>query len=220
MEQLTLTCTICGNKFTRSKNDLPEIKCKRRHGKFMPNGYNWSGKYFCSKKCHYESLKTAAVGSCGWCDQPVERYKNQAKRSLSGNIFCSRSCSASFNNTKKRKSKRSKCEKMLFNLLSETYPTLDLVANGKSMLDGLECDVEIASLKLGIEWNGIVHYKPIYGEQKLLAIQSIDERKQSLAQEKGVRLIVIPDLVSSEKYVKEAFRDIRRIIDELLERNE
>lgn len=171
---------------------------------------------FCSRECMGKYHDKKLNLNCGWCNKDVVKKFAEFKRSISGLVFCDRSCSASYNNTQKRRSLRSKCEKMFFDLLKEKYTNLDLIANDKKMLDGLEADVAIPSLNLAIEWNGIVHYKPIYGEEKLNKIKSIDERKQNLAQQKGIRLIVIPDLVSNEKYVKEAFYNTCRIIDELL----
>ena len=57
------------------------------------------------------------------------------------------------------------------------------------MNDGIECDIAIPDLKIGIEWNGIVHYKPIYGEKKLSDIQERDKRKEEIAIEKKINLI-------------------------------
>jgi hypothetical protein len=40
----------------------------------------------------------------------------------------------------------------------------------------------------------------------------LENQSVKLAQELGINLIVIPDLVSTEKYVKEAFYRIKMII--------
>ena len=92
---------------------------------------------------------------------------------------------------------------------------MKLIPNDKEMLGGYEADIAIPSLKLCIEWNGIVHYEPIYGTKKLNNIQQRDTEKKQIAVKNGINLIVIPDLVSSAKYVKEAFQNIRKIIEEL-----
>jgi hypothetical protein len=143
------------------------------------------------------------------------------KKSLSqfkkcNNFYCSRSCAISCNNTKRRKSRRSKCEIMLYELLVKEFPTIEIISNDKTLLNGYEIDIAIPSLKLGVEWNGIVHYQPIYGEQKLSNIQKCDSKKLILAQENGIQLIVVPDLVSSKKYVKEVFYNISKTIRLLL----
>lgn len=85
------------------------------------------------------------------------------------------------------------------------------------MLDGYETDIAIPSLSLGIEWNGIVHFKPIYGQDRLSKIQRKDQEKQKIAQKKGISLIVIPDLVSTMARVKEAFVQVSKIIRNLSE---
>ncbi len=80
------------------------------------------------------------------------------------------------------------------------------------MLDGYEIDIAISDLNLGIEWNGIVHFKPIYGQDKLNKIQQRDREKLTIAENKGISLIVISDLVSTESRLKEAFAQISKII--------
>jgi sialic acid synthase SpsE len=84
------------------------------------------------------------------------------------------------------------------------------------MLDGYEADVAIPSLKLAIEWNGIVHFKPIYSQTKLDKIQTRDVEKLKIASNKDINLIVIPDLVSNDKILKQAFNDVKVIINNLL----
>lgn len=83
------------------------------------------------------------------------------------------------------------------------------------MLDGFEIDIAIPSLNFGIEWNGIVHFKPIYGEAKLKSISDRDRQKEEIAKKKGVHLVVIPDLVSTDAYVRESFMKIKPFIEDL-----
>ena len=84
------------------------------------------------------------------------------------------------------------------------------------MLDGLEVDIAIPSLKLAIEWNGIVHFKPIYGKRKLKKIQFKDAEKLKIAANKNINLIIIPDLVSNDKILHQAFKDIKNIINKII----
>lgn len=152
---------------------------------------------------------------CHQCNKDFYRIYSEIRQSKSGFFFCSSNCACSYNNTQKRKSRRSKCEILLYELLKSKFSTLDIIPNDKTMLEGLEVDIAIPSLKLAIEWNGIVHFKPIYGIDKLQKIQSIDQDKLIIAQQKDINLIVIPDLVSKDKYVKECFNKISLIIREL-----
>jgi len=142
--------------------------------------------------------------------------KSEVKKSKSGNHFCSQSCAATHNNKLKRASRRSKIEAKFCNLLIEAFPNLDILPNDKTMLDGLEADIVIPSLKLAIEWNGIVHFKPIYGQTKLDKIQNIDAKKLKIASNKNINLIVIPDLVSNDKILQQAFNDVKNIIKNLI----
>lgn len=115
----------------------------------------------------------------------------------------------------KRNSRRSKVEKALFDLLEAEFPQHHFYANDKTMLDGFEVDIAVPDLNLGIEWNGIVHFKPIYGQEKLSKIQLRDQKKQKIAEKKNISLIVISDLVSTAARVNEAFVQTSKIIRSL-----
>ena len=173
---------------------------------------------FCSKKCKgkYNTLTNTVEIKCECCNKIFKRVKSQLKRSKSGKIFCSQSCAATYNNKLKRKSRRSKIEEKFYNLLVKEFSNLNILANDKTMLNGLEVDVSIPSLKLAIEWNGIVHFKPIYGQTKLDKIQTRDTEKLKIASNKNINLIVIPDLVSNDKILQKAFNDVKDIINKLI----
>jgi len=84
------------------------------------------------------------------------------------------------------------------------------------MLDGYEVDISIPELQLAIEWNGIVHFKPIYGQTKLDKVQTRDAEKLKIASNKNINLIVISDLVSDDKILKQAFNEVKDIIKDLI----
>ena len=69
---------------------------------------------------------------------------------------------------------------------------------------------------MSFEWNGIVHFKPIYGTEKLFKIQTRDKEKLELATKLDINLIVIPDLISTTQYVHICFSNIKTIITNLL----
>lgn len=148
---------------------------------------------------------------CIWCGKQFEKYKSRCSK----NNFCNKSHAASYNNTLKRKGTRSKCESLLFEMLTKEFPALKILPNDKDMLNGYEIDIAIPELKLGIEWNGIVHFQPIYGQEKLNKIQKRDKTKIEIAAKRGINLIVIPDLVSQKKYVIEVFHKTKNIILDL-----
>lgn len=186
-------CHFCGKEFER--HNRQNKKYKENYALKCGHKHTTTDREFCSVPCYAQFNSKKETLNCGWCRKEVIRTQAELKKSKSGLAFCDRSCSVSFNNTKKRKSKRSKCEILLFDLLKQKYVDLDLLSNDKSMLDGFEVDIAIPSLSLAIEWNGIVHFKPIYGDEKLLKIQNIDLKKQAMAEEKKIRLIIIADLI-------------------------
>ena len=86
---------------------------------------------------------------------------------MTKNNFCSRSCSATFNNKNKTYgTRRSKLEVFLEKELIKLYPDLLFHFNRKDTINS-ELDIYIPSLKLAFELNGIFHYEPIYGDNKL-----------------------------------------------------
>ncbi len=199
-----LKCKYCKKIFKRESKNQPKYKKRTRA--------------YCSQQCFnkHRSQLDNITSSCGFCGKEVVRLKSQVKRSKSGKQFCNQSCAASYNNKLKRKSRRSKIEAKFYNLLVKEFPNLDISPNNKTMLDGLEVDIAIPSLKLAIEWNGIVHFKPIYGQTKLNKIQNKDAEKLKIASNKNINLIVISDLVSNDKILKQAFNDVKDIINKLI----
>ena len=193
-------CDFCGKEYKKEAFDFKRTK------------HN-----FCSKTCTGLFQRQRIKTNCGNCNKELEVTPKVIKGSKSGYVFCNSSCAASYNNKLKRKSRRSKIEAKFYNLLIKEFPNLEIIPNDKIMLNGYEADVAIPSLKLAIEWNGIVHFKPIYGQTKLSNIQTRDADKLKIASNKDINLIVIPDLVSNDKILQQAFNDVKNIIKDLTE---
>ena len=200
---IQLQCSFCQQLFKRDKKNQPKYKGRT-------NAY-------CSKKCMRESLSKELHTFCANCNKPIIVKQAESIKSKSGKSFCSQPCAASYNNKLKRKSRRSKIEEKFYNLLVKEFPNLTILNNDKTMLKGLEVDIAIPSLKLAIEWNGIVHFKPIYGEDKLNKIQNRDAEKLQIACNKNINLIVISDTTSNDKILKDAFEKTRDILTSLLD---
>lgn len=79
------------------------------------------------------------------------------------------------------------------------YPNEEILFNDKTAINS-ELDIYFPRLKLAFELNGIFHYEPIYGKEKLRQIQNNDQRKFFLCQQKGISLCVID--ASKENYFK------------------
>ena len=59
------------------------------------------------------------------------------------------------------------------------------------VLNGLELDVYIPELKLAFEFNGICHYSPIFGPDKLKQTQYNDHNKYQKCLEQNIDLAII-----------------------------
>lgn len=126
--------------------------------------------------------------SCENCDIEFLKLFNAIQKT--NHNFCSKSCAAKYTNThRKTGNKVSKLELFLqTNLLGYIF-----VYNDRKLCEGLELDIYIPELKLAFEINGIFHYKPIYGQDKLDKTQQKDKEKLDICNKKLVRLIVLKD---------------------------
>lgn len=159
-------------------------------------------KYFCSRNCYYKNMTKKGTVSikCSNCNKSIEKRLSQFKRGK--NSFCSSSCSATYNNKHKIKGiRRSKLEKYLEVKLKEIYPDIDFHFNRSDAINS-ELDIYIPSLKLAFELNGIFHYEPIYGTEKLSQIKNNDNRKFQACLQQGIELCIID--TSQQKYFKES----------------
>jgi len=160
----------------------PFFRCLSKYNQDTKNGW----RQFCSRECQWLGQDRKKHIPCDWCSTIFIKRASQIRKTK--NHFCSRSCSASYSNQNKTKgNRRSKLESWLESQLSVLYPTLEIHYNRKDAINA-ELDIYIPSLYLAIELNGILHYEPIYGEDKLSQIQTNDERKFKACVEKGIEL--------------------------------
>lgn len=108
---------------------------------------------------------------------------------------------------------RSKAEDILFGMIVADFPTLNVLANDRETLDGLEIDLYIPSANLAIELNGPVHYMPIYGDERLEQVQMKDARKHLELHQRGIRLLVLDisrlqTRKKTEAFLSEQYTDI------------
>lgn len=175
-----LTCSICSTEYQKTKKNVLQ------HNKRQANA-----NLFCSSKCLgvFKTTKNTVNTMCITCKEKITKKKNQFEKS--SNHFCSRSCSTIFNNKNKSYgTRRSKLEEYLEKCLKETFPNLTIVYSGKEVI-GSELDIYIPSLKLAFEIQGIFHYEPIFGQEKLDQIQKNDLLKVMKCREKDIELISI-----------------------------
>lgn len=187
-QKLALQCKHCGKTFYLQKNFI----------QISMSGNDHTGD-FCSKLCLGKFLFPPIFVKCDQCGKVfrkelrrVQKYKHN---------FCSKSCSCTYRNLHKTKGTRcSKLEKWLATQLPPLYPNLEFHFNRKDAISS-ELDIYIPSLQLAFELNGIFHYEPIYGEEKLSKTQNNDQRKFAACNEQGIELCIID--VSKMSYFKE-----------------
>jgi len=205
---IPLSCAFCHNTFYKPKNDIQ----RWLNGKYPIN--------CCSNECR-NKLKTrlnTITCLCKQCNVPIIRPLNWYKKCKF--IFCSRSCSSTYWNINKTwGTNRSKLEVWLETQLTEKYSNL-LIEYNKTNTINAELDIYIPSLKLAFELNGIFHYEPIFGKDKLQSYQNNDKRKYQACLEQGIELCIID--THNIKYFKEKtsmrFLDIiTKIVDNKME---
>lgn len=187
-DKLNLKCERCSASFSYPKKAI-KFELKHKRGRLK----------YCSKSCYDVTQTTKISVNCKHCNKEFLKTKNQFIKSP--NSFCSSSCAATYNNTHKKFGiRRSKLEKWLEEKLIQLYPNLEFHFNRKDTIN-TELDIYIPSLKLAFEMNGIFHYEPIYGEEKLQSTQNNDKRKFQACLDNKIELCIID--VSKEKYFKE-----------------
>jgi hypothetical protein len=197
-------CPQCEGVFFRSKREIHAARAKNVK------------TFFCSLACCAQVKNTSVDIPCGNCGLTIKRKLSASNDCKTSVMICSHSCSASYNNkNKSHGTRRSKLEVFLYEKLTSDYPDLAIEPNGKLAV-GSELDLFFPGLKLAIEINGIFHYEPIYGLDKLTQIQKNDALKFAACREAGIELCIINtskcDYLTAEK--KDTYY---KIVKELLD---
>lgn len=183
-QRLLCECILCGKSFSKPKHDIQSYLA----GRLGSVGRTID---FCSSKCQRTSTRNRVVIPCKQCKIECQKWPKEIKNSKSGNVFCSQSCAAKWNNAHKTKGTRvSKLERWLAIKLPELYPNLEFRFNRTDAINA-ELDIFVPSLKLAFELNGVFHYEPIYGPEKLSRIRSNDDRKFQACLERGIELCIL-----------------------------
>lgn len=86
---MQLKCSHCSKLFER---DLGQVNQSKQRG---------CQDTFCSLDCFYRAkkIKHSIIVNCSNCGKKIIKTKSAAAKSKTGNLYCSRKCSASKNNT-------------------------------------------------------------------------------------------------------------------------
>lgn len=201
-DKLPLQCEYCNNIYYKSKNHIHTALSRKYDPKY------------CSVQCRIASGKQSVI--CKHCGRKFTKLTSQIKRTR--NHFCSQSCAATYNNLHKcTGTRRSKLEVYLEQQLINKYPDMDFVFNDKYIIQS-ELDIYIPSLKLAFELNGIYHYEPIHGINKLSQIQNNDQNKFQKCQQANISLCII-DTSQQKRFTKNSSQKYLEIIVSIIEKN-
>jgi hypothetical protein len=169
---------------------------------------------FCSLSCsnfYRENNKAVKFKFCNVCKLS---FKIQGANYLSKKIYCSRSCAAKYNNRHKTVGiRRSKLEAWIESQLTLKYPNLSVEYNKTT--NGFELDIYIPNLRLAFELNGIFHYEPIYGIEKLERTKKNDVNKFQECQRLGISLCVL-DTSKQKKFSKNSSIIYLEVIEKII----
>ena len=187
-------CDGCAKTHYRKKHEIQANV--KKNGKLC--------KIYCSKICYGASnVRVRETKYCKQCNKPIYlRLKEIQKheRVKSKNYFCSKRCRGIHTSQNRIKGdKRSKLEYWIEDNLTKIFPGLHILYNNRQKI-GAELDIYLPHLSLAFELNGIFHYEPIFGKEKLQQIENRDRNKLHLCTKAKIDLCVID--TSSVRYFK------------------
>lgn len=205
---LPLRCEHCNETFYKIKSQIQAT---------VNGGSNRNRNKYCSRKCAFESKITEIKAPCGFCGTIISRDLREVKKSRTGFNFCNNSCAAKYVNSHKKNGTRvSKLEVWLSKKLKELYPNFDFKFNKTDAINA-ELDIYISELKLAFELNGIFHYEPVFGKDKLEKTKNNDERKFQACIENEISLCVI-DTSKQVRFTEKSSIVYWNIVQEIIEK--
>lgn len=110
-------------------------------------------------------------------------------------------------------------ESRVFLLVRQIFPLCNVVRHYRpAWLDGLELDVFVEDHNLGVEFQGVQHFKAfdyLGGQRALRQIQKRDKKKAALCKAKGVKLVTIDEDESDELTDTSVFQKLKAVVPSL-----
>ena len=201
----------CANTFRANKIQRPNCSfCKKIVKRRLSHCFrNGNKKIYCNKICEGNDRKNRVLIECEVCHKYFERRKSMVHKNK--HTFCNKKCETigmhDFRKTIGRRY-RSYGECAIVYLLRKNFPHLHIEQNDRKELYGYEIDIWIPSMRIGIEYNGPHHFKPVYGEKIFLKTQHSDKRKRLIANGKRIRIVDINVLKSLSYTHKSMVKDL------------
>lgn len=83
---MLVKCEYCGKEFEKEL---------RRVNESISRGW----KHYCSKECRLQAKTVKIKCKCAQCGIEIEKLPSEIKNSKYGNVFCSKNCACSYNNS-------------------------------------------------------------------------------------------------------------------------
>lgn len=209
-----MQCHHCAKPFFCKKMRLSDALYK------LQRNPSKTKSIFCSSSCAMKFIHPKSpdvIVQCEGCKTKFslegKEFRNRQKRHKG--FFCSHSCTAKYYNFQSNKFMRSvsKLEKWLHQELLSRYPTLEILYNNRTICDGLELDLVFPSLQLAVECNGIFHYKPVFGKNRLDIQISNDYKKRLICEQKRIELLVIDTSTPNKFSIETSIKYLKTITD-------
>ena len=181
-ELLKMKCDFCNSIFNRTKKLI-----------YVGRHKNPKSKHVCNIHCtgKLKSLNKSQNFNCLICDKIIIRRNSEIEKSKHKMFFCGHKCCGIYTSqNRKNGTNVSKLEKWLQKNIINRYNSLTFSFNKTNAINA-ELDVYIQSLDLAFELNGVFHYKPIFGMNKLQKTKKNDDLKIEKCLEHKLFLYVI-----------------------------
>lgn len=197
-------------------SQIPSLRyCHEMYGGTFKQNYGWYinkqafewaieplSLLFLPERCPDEVLdemkiKPPTTGS-GWADI-LQATDEQSKETIKALQKQNRKIRNIFENEVRRKFGHKKIgeawtsETILYYIVKKLYPNYTIKRHYRpNFLDGLELDVYVDELKIGIEYQGVQHYKPVKhwgGKDALEKVKARDKKKSELCRQNDITLV-------------------------------